>query len=467
VNTRNRQDGEPRAQEAFASSVEHERGLLCNLVANRAECCRSPRERAVLWFLQAMSWQPGGLGDFSKDLVESFPDHPWSFVIPEGEASAQALARPRTKGPVPGLCVESTTLRHGDAIQSLTDHLPRWCLDPATKLGEIGAVWCREEIPGLLELIEQMADRVRHREESSIARTSVSREIFDSLNYTLETACLTLIEGESRTGKTESGEAWCRARPGLARFVKVPSTGDDMSFFRRIAEAIGASSSLSLKGVQLRERVEKSIQSSRLMLVFDEAHFAWPQSNRREALPNRINWIRTALVDHGVPVALISTPQFLLDQRRAEFQSKWNSRQWIGRIGRYQQLPKELSPADLELIARCKLPKGSPKAISLLWRYAMESTQYAAAIEHVLKRATFEAKRLGREQPGFDDIKKVIQASALPSDLKLRDALDGPRKPAPRTSSRTTGKRMGAPVLVTAPTRETAPPAYSPTIHEC
>ncbi len=428
MNTRNRKAGEPMAQEAFASSVEHERGLLCNLVANRAECCRSPRERAVLWFLQAMSWQPGGLDTFAKDLVTAFPDHPMHVWDP-GETDGVDSLLDDEGPPVERIApqMRTTTLEKGWSAPSLARHLDRWCLDPSETLGRFGNQWSPDEVPGLLELLEEMERRNRRHELSSVAPTTVCAKVFEALDFTVETGCLTLIEGQSRTGKTASGETWCRANPSRARFVKVPSTGDDIGFFRRIAEVLGGSSALSLKGVQLRERVEKTLQSARLMLVFDEAHSLWPQANRREALPSRINWIRTALIDHGVPVALLTTPQFLNDQRLVELKTKWNSQQWVGRIGHYEQLPAKLTEGDLEAIARSKLPDGSAKSVELLWRYALESTQYAAAIEHVLKRATFEAKLLGRDRPGFDDIKKVIRAAVLPSDVLLKEALSGRR----------------------------------------
>jgi hypothetical protein len=373
---------------------------------------------------------------FTEELVAAFPDHPmhlWDPGEPDTISSLLDDEEPAVKPAAPKAKI--TTLGgHADA-HSIARHLDRWCLDPSETLGRTGRHWERDEIPGLLELVEKMERGNRHRELSSVARTAVCAKVFEALDFTVETGCLTLIEGQSRTGKTASGETWCRANPSRARFVKVPSTGDDNGFFRHIAKALGGSAALSLKGVQLRERVEQTLQSSRLMLVFDEAHSLWPQANRREALPSRINWIRTALIDHGVPVALLTTPQFLNDQRIVELKTKWNSQKWIGRIGHYEQLPAQLTEMDLESIARSKLPEGSAKSVELLWRYALESTQYAAAIEHVLKRATFEAKRLGRERPGFDDIKKVIRAAVLPADVLLKEALSGrrsqPKRPRP------------------------------------
>ena len=273
MNTRRRSSG-PVAQEAFASSVEHDRGLLCNLVAARAQCCRSERERAALWFVQAMSWEEGGLDGFAERIAATFPDHPLLIAEPgidesQWNSAAELLGEDPPKPTRPKL--RKTTLEDGALSISLSDHLAKWCLDPSVRLGDMGQAFARDQIPDLLGLLEQMEQQTREAALALVAQTSICQKVFESLDYTLETDFLTLIDGQSRTGKTASGEAWCKANPGRARLVKVPSTGDDIGFFRRIAEALGGSSALSLKGVQLRERVEKTLQSSRLMLVFDEA----------------------------------------------------------------------------------------------------------------------------------------------------------------------------------------------------
>src|SRR5262249_44674909 len=149
--------------------------------------------------------------------------------------------------------------------------------------------------------------------------------------YTLQSRCLTLINGLARTGKTFAARAWCDLHPGRARFAQVPASTDDIGFFRSIARSLGVSINLNSKAQELRNRIEQVLQTGDLLLCLDEAHYLWPHSNYRDALPNRLNWIMTALVNHDVPVCLVTTPQFLADQKRIERKTGWTSEQFVGR----------------------------------------------------------------------------------------------------------------------------------------
>ncbi|MEI6196446.1 MAG: hypothetical protein WCS42_19170, partial [Verrucomicrobiota bacterium] len=60
-------------QQRFASSQEFERGLMANLVAKRCALIDSPAERELIWFLQYLSHQPGGMKQVAADLAAQFP----------------------------------------------------------------------------------------------------------------------------------------------------------------------------------------------------------------------------------------------------------------------------------------------------------------------------------------------------------------------------------------------------------
>ena len=66
-----RQHSEEREfrQDAFASSAEHDRGSLGNLVAARCHKLTDPEEIAMLWWLQQVSWRDGGLQKFAHDFL--------------------------------------------------------------------------------------------------------------------------------------------------------------------------------------------------------------------------------------------------------------------------------------------------------------------------------------------------------------------------------------------------------------
>src|SRR5664279_2172851 len=56
-------------QDAFASSVEFERGVLGNLVAARCQRLSDPDEVAMIWWLQQISWRDGGLERFASEFL--------------------------------------------------------------------------------------------------------------------------------------------------------------------------------------------------------------------------------------------------------------------------------------------------------------------------------------------------------------------------------------------------------------
>jgi hypothetical protein len=170
------------------------------------------------------------------------------------------------------------------------------------------------------------------------------------------------------------------------------------------------------------------LQNGDLILVLDEAHYCWPVTDYRYALPGRINWIMTALVNKNVPVALIATPQFIKTQKVVEARTNWTSEQFIGRIGHYQKLPDSLAEEDLSKVASALLPEGDETSLEILVRYAQSSAKYLAGIEAVVRRAHYLAKRAGRDKATRSDIKQAIQESVIPSDSALAQSLADPPK---------------------------------------
>ncbi len=187
----------------------------------------------------------------------------------------------------------------------------------------------------------------------------------------------------------------------------------------------------------MRERVEYVLQTAKLMLVLDEATYLWPQNNRREALPNRLNWLLTALVNCGVPVALIATPQFTKAQKIVERKTGWASEQFIGRIRHYEPLPESVNDQDLTAVARALLPEGDAKCIELLVCYAQSSQRYLAGIESAVKRARYLAQKDSRDSAAFRDIAQAVQ-SVIPSDTALANALADSRRSKEHLKSRHT-----------------------------
>jgi hypothetical protein len=462
-NTRRAEPGTPLRQERWASSEEFERGLLGNLVARRCSALDNPEDRQLVYFLQSRSHREGGIEKVAADMLAAFPEgigtasmHRFGMKPGQVYSASQVKAvrreiemdhDPELDWPLRGdrdrfgvildwddVVVEDTapesypaeefTKACQKAANGLAGHLEEFCLNPAVKV-QAGWPWY---FPTLVEALREYQTAFAEKERSGTVVTEIGAQIYDTLDYALEAKCLVLIEGLARMGKTFAAKAWCSERPGQARYVQVPSTNDDVGFFRAIAKALGVSCGRSWKAVQLRQRIEDTLQTGDLILVMDEAHYLWPVSDCRHALPGRINWVMTALVNHGVSVACLTTPQFIATQKAVEKRTHWTSEQFIGRIGHYLPLPKSLGEEDLAKVAKTLLPAGDAKSIEILVRYAQSSAKYLAGIETAVRRARYLAKKENRERVERADIKRAIQQAVIPSDSALATALAEPIK---------------------------------------
>jgi histone H3/H4 len=482
---------------------------MANLVARRCALVESAEDRELVWHLQYVSHQPGGLEELAKEVLDvhagkvgtvsmlrfgtdarenygaeevkmirgELPDEFAEDFLVSGELNPvdQFLDAISTVGRIDRQEIQLTKEQRATdrrsssfpvseflsicaraAREQLADHLSELCLNPAVPL-DGSWPWY---FPDLVACVrERLASRLAARKAGPV--TEIGRLIEDELEYAVASKCMVLIEGLPRIGKTFQAKAWCEANPGKARYVQVPSTNDEIGFFRAIAKAIGVSINLNSKAQELRQRIEEALQPGHLALVFDEAHYLWPNLIDQRSVPARINWLMTALVNHGVPVALVTTPQFLKTQTAVERKTRWTSAQFVGRVGIYKTLPDRLSEADLEKVARAMLPEGDDLSIKILIRYAQTSEKHLAAIESTVKRANYLAAREHRSEVKSSDISRAIRESVIPSDSAMVRAL------GTGTSGHRGNKRGGPvaepvePTLTSSP-RETAPAGVMP-----
>jgi hypothetical protein len=480
--TRTAPAGTALSQERFCSSPEYERGLLGNLVAMRCDLLEDPNDRELINFLQLVSWSEGGLKRVAAELLEQFPS---AFATrqmhrfgSEGNYSAEQVQKVR--GEIPGgkdrfpLRDEETTAEreraavrrlhelHKTAYSNIYDDEPakkktrpssypaatfvqlccsaaadqleeqikRLCLDPGLCLAELSPWYC----PDLVRILREYRQAWSNARTAGAVVTEVGKLVHDSLEYSYSQKCLTVTEGLERIGKTCAALQWCDLHPGRARYVQVPPTNDDIGFFQAIAKALGVSINLNSKAQELRARIETVLQRGHLMLIFDDSHWLWPQSRYRDALPARITWLMTALVDKGIGVALLTTPQFFESQRALVRKTCWRHHQFEGRIGHYEYLPEELSEPDLTAVAKWHLPEGDSETIFGLVSYAQSSGRYLQGIKAVVQRARYEVEKAGRAKVTANDIRRVITRSAIPSDNGLAAAIAGTRRTPNATS---------------------------------
>jgi histone H3/H4 len=388
-NTRHATPGDPFRQERFASS--YEQGLLANLVAKRCSVIDPAQDREAIWFAQWRSWNHGGLESLASEMLRRYD-------MPEWRASFGAMK--------PGL---------NALLEYLYRTLADICLSPGIGLGE---VW--------ESLDDYRRKWIGHL--PVIAETAISRKVWKAMQYTRSQRTLTLIDGHARIGKSFAARAWCESTAGMARYVQVPSSSDEVGFFRVVGRSLGISSSLQMKAAEMRARIEDVLQGGDLMVVFDEAHYLWPQNWQRYATPSRVNWIMTALVNYNVPVALVTTPQFYTIQKRVENLTGWASEQFIGRIGHVERLPDKLSMADLETVAKAMMPGADDATLESLAAYAALSKKHLASIEAIVKRARWIADQAGRKEACSKDVQAAMKESAIPSDNALTESLSAARK---------------------------------------
>ena len=72
--TRHAPAGSPLKQNRYASSPELETGLLANMVAKRCSVLPRAEDCELIWFVQSLSHQDGGLKQFAAELCERYPE---------------------------------------------------------------------------------------------------------------------------------------------------------------------------------------------------------------------------------------------------------------------------------------------------------------------------------------------------------------------------------------------------------
>jgi hypothetical protein len=288
------------------------------------------------------------------------------------------------------------------------------CIDPEVQIeGDDSGVWY---FTGLMEALCELQKRDAIRAGEQVAETDVSAMIRDGLDFCLARRRWILIEGLSGVGKSHAVKAWCAAHAGEARYVEVPSSNDDKSFFLAIADACGVARGLSndLQGIKLR--VEEVLKESGLFLVLDEAHFLWPQYAGPHGVPSRLQWLKTAF-DAGTPIAMVGLPDFSKWQAMYVKKTMYSDEQLERRLNRKIRLPSVQSKEDFMRIAEAHFPEGTRNSWRLLAGCALTSVKkQASAIVEALESAQFRAEQDGRELVTFDDLEAVIREIHMPSE---------------------------------------------------
>lgn len=435
-------------------------------------------KRALLYFLQAMALRPGGLKALASGLVEKFPERLGSPTMHKLGISAKRVYSP---GQADRIRIElrlrpefsfndEPTAAAPDADNSaecflqicrsqaasqLGDFLEAVCSDPTMeirlpedreftvdlereKLRDLAsetADWRISEVPyfrdlvgALLEFQCNMAQQAR----DAVAQTEVAGRVFGTLDRALSHRKMVVLEGDPGIGKTKAAEAWCEAHNGQARFVTLSGCVNKTSIFRAIGRALGVGCGYHRSLAAIQARVEDALKRSGLMLVIDEAHFLFGQSERMQTRPVMLDWVDTALCNQGVPVALIATPQFSRRLDQAERETIWQSAQFRRRVKDYVRLPSAMSQADLDSVTRKLLPNSDRASIKLATGYAKLSRWPLTGLANLAEDARVIAAECGRTEPNFADLEAAMTKFRMPSDVAQATAFEEASKTARR-----------------------------------
>lgn len=436
-------------QERFCSAPEFEGDTINGLAAaKRIAIVKDRSTREILWWLQWLSLTPGALQSLCEDLIATFPDRVGTPTVRQLQKRGQrrplsssevallqkesgyylplslsAFLPDREPEPEPTYWLSTFTDQVDEELGGLRDRLVRCCLDPQADIAE--GVWYFDELLGALTMLrEQHIAAARAR----LANTAVTRTINETLDFWFSRRRMILIEGVAGIGRTATARAWCDAHAGMVRYVEVPSSGDDRSFFAAIARQLGIARGASFKGQQIKVRIEEMLASSDLLIAFDESQYLWTQAMRPRKTPDRLLWLKTTF-DSGTPIALIAHTDFSKWQAHYVARTLWTDEQFERRLNRRVNLPAEHSREDMLKIARAHFPAGEARTWKLLAAYALGTEKkQASGIVEALESARYRAELAGRAEPIFADVEAALINEHNFLKAELGEALQPPSK---------------------------------------
>lgn len=434
------------------------RGVSAVVVSMRAAGLLAAIKRDFVWYLQGLSLREGGLQRVARELVEMFPDR---LDKPTQLCREQALiSRPRDNNPfgekygyatplsieqfITELCTNPKLQFSLPGVDAAADELEIELATERTpglapgdfKRAEL--VYFRDIIGALLQYRARQAEQVRE----GFHLTAIGEKIWDTLGFTLATGKGSFLNGLEGRGKSEAVKAWCELHSGRSRFVSLKGVATKTAMFRAIAEALGVTYAYGRSATEMQAKIEDVLKRSKIMLVIDEAHFAFNQSRQTTARPELIDWIDTALCNESargagaVPVALVTTPQFIACIARAKNQVGWNFNQFRRRFPRWVNLPEENSEADITAVARKVFQNACEGVIKKVVGYALLSKRDLSAVGDV---AAEVRSMLGTEDLSMvsvDHVRRVITEFLIPSDRDFLVSLDAAESAQRKTSRR-------------------------------
>jgi hypothetical protein len=269
--------------------------------------------------------------------------------------------------------------------------------------------------------------------ERTLAPTATAKAVLAELDSIAGAQTLGLFQGETREGKTTAAQAFVRKNLHRCRYASLEDDLSDRRFYEILVNAVSCPIDARWVKDDFRAAITGALVGSGLMLVIDEAHNLFPRNPKSR--PVWLEWVRTALVDRGVSVALISTPQFVSRIHTTAQASGWQSDQFTGRIGKLRTIERlaeddqagwDQRREDVAAVARCHLPEADTKAISYMAEIAiMGRTPF-----HLVATMARDARESARRRGGavqYSDIRSAAEKAAQ-FNGRIFQALQPPKK---------------------------------------
>lgn len=434
-----------------SSTYAERRPIPLNIVAEKAAGYSSPADRRLLFWLQAMSMRPGGLFEFTGRLLAAFPSigELASAALTIEATAEESFAAYLAAGGGPPVF---------NSVGMVQKALIEMCINPAVDLDALRG--SPSHAQGLLEVLEKYRLAEIAELDANRVVTSLGKVVRGCLDKGLATRRMIVVEGEAGSGKTYEAKAWCKAHLGEARFVDLTGITHRTGFFQKIGAALGIGICQQASS-KLQARIEGVLASTKLMLVIDEAHYLWPQHRRNHSSPELVDWVDTALVNSGVPVALIATDQFSALKAHVEKQTGWTSAQFMHRTFRFTKLQARPTKADLEAVtahllsmrwsedaqswvAPARLAPALASALKVIVGYAGATLLPLPSVRSIIEEARFLAHDgNGRDIVILGDVAEALCAQKE-SDLSMRKTFQDRGKLRPPVEST-------APMPISAP----------------
>jgi hypothetical protein len=435
----------------YASAPEYVegRGIPGNLVSMKAHLLGDRRKAGLLHFIAEMSRREGGLVGFVKGFLDACPEisEPIERVtvvedLDTGrrkKSTAMVSSRPSVEEELPERLESLCTNPKDD----------RWGVfrgfDDGCRL-----TYRRENIfPVLLDCLLSYQGRCAEAVRLGFVQTSISAKVWGALDDCLaiahrpgrEKGPVFVVQGESGTGKTMATRAWAEMHLGESVFATLSGAMNRTSLFRTLSRACGLPASYAVTSAAMQGRVEDFLVRSRPLVVIDEAHFLLPQYGRSQSRPELLDWIDTALANCGVPVALVTTPQFSELVALIHERSGWNVNQLKTRARRFVELPPKPTREDVQAVAARLLAGASPAAVDVAVNYASAVKYPLPALADLVEDAQMASERDGREAVTKADVEGALRGFAIPTAICREKLSTLPPEPDRRRGS----KRRAAP----------------------